>query len=524
MNQVVKKLITAGMMCAMVCALNVSAFAANTLDHFKPVRTYEHQFSDIHSWYEQDIISGYELGLFDGIGQGYFRPNSSMTVGEAVKLAACMHSIYETGQAEFQQSGTWWQVYSDYCLQKGIIAKPYEDYSNAISRGEFAMLFAAALPEKALSVLNEIPDNAIPDVKVSDAYGPAVYRLYRAGVLTGSGSDGAFKPNTNIRRGEMAAIVSRMVHVSERKTVTSGSDSHVLSGEQIYTKCAPSVFAVTIYDKSGKELGYGSGVFISAAGEAVTNWHVLDGASSAKIKAYDGKNYDVIGIYDYDAKNDLARIQIGGSGFTPMKVNTSGTQMNGATIYAIGNPKGLESTITSGIISSAHRMVNGVEFIQMSAPISSGSSGGALINAKGELIGITTAYVEDSQNLNLAIPTTKLSKLRNQTYQSVSAAIDGYIKNLVSGFQLSSYDVHLAKGDTAKVICSIPNVPRSYSVSYEVEDGGIAVECVWGKWKENDSVELTIHGVQAGETTITISFSDRGGTILGKRTIHVHVR
>lgn len=523
MNQIVKKLITAGMMCAMVYSLNVDAFAAGTLDHFKSVRTYENQFSDIQSWYERDIIFGYELGLFDGSGGEGFQPNSSVTVGEAVKLAACIHSIYETGEAEFEQSTSWWQVYSDYCMLKGIINKPYEDYSNAISRGEFATLLAAALPEHALTVLNEIPDDAIPDVKLSDPYGPAVYRLYRAGVLTGSGESGVFRPDTNIRRGEMAAIVSRMVRVSERKYVTLGSNDRVLSGEEIYAKCAPSVFLMTIYDKDGKEMGYGSGVFISKDGEAVTNWHVLDGARSAKIKTYDGKIHDVIGVYDYDVKNDLVRIKIGGNGFEPMKVNDSGEQMNGATVYAIGNPKGLESTISAGIISSAHRLMNGVEFIQISAPISSGSSGGALINTKGELIGITAAYIDNGQNLNLATPITILSKLEEKTYTSVARNAEEYIESLVSGFKLSLYDVRLAPESTMKVICTIPDVPKGYSLSYDIEDGGV-VGCSWGEWGKDDSVELRLHGIDEGETIIAINFSDRSGRVLATRTIKVQVQ
>ena len=71
----------------------------------------------------------------------------------------------------------------------------------------------------------------------------------------------------------------------------------------------------------------------------MTNWHVLDGVASAEIITNDGKTYKVLGVYNYDVENDLARIQIGGSGFTPISVDYSGSLLTGATVYAIGNPQ-----------------------------------------------------------------------------------------------------------------------------------------------------------------------------------------
>ncbi len=522
MNHWTKKCTALLLSAAMVCTMSVTAFAGS-LDHFRPIRTYEGQFTDVGSWYADYVADSFALGLLAGTSDTTFFPDSSVTVGEAVKLAACLHSIYETGAAEFTQGDPWWRVYADYCLENNLIASDFADYSNAVSRGQFAVLLAAALPDEALTVMNELSDGAIPDVRLADSCGEAVYKLYRAGVLTGSDKSGTFRPNTNLRRSEMAAIVSRMVHVTARKSVNIGQNSAALTAEQVYAKCSSAVFALTTYDKEGKAHSSGSGVFLTAAGEAVTNWHVLDGAASAKITTANGKTYNVTGVYDYDAENDLARIQVQGSGFTAMPVNSSAALLTGATVYAIGNPMGLENSISAGIISAARRVVGGVTYIQVTTPISNGSSGGALINEKGQLIGITSASVSNGQNLNLAIPIGALAQLKGETCRSVSTVVNEYIRTLAAGFKLSKSSLTLRPGEEAVITCSIPGIPSGYAVSYEVSTRSI-VQCSWGSWNENDSVDLTLTGQNLGDVTVTIKLHDRQETVLAERTIQIRVR
>ena len=525
MNRFSKKCTTLFAAAALACTLTANAWAMGSLDHFKTVSTYtDTTFSDVSGWYAGYVETCYELGLFSGTGTGRFSPDASMTAAEAVKLAACLHSIYETGSADFVQGDPWWQVYADYCLENSIMEDVFHDYSNAISRAQFAVLLAAALPDEVLSEMNAIADEAIPDVHVSDSYGPAVYKLYRAGVFTGTDSTGAFHPNTNIRRSEVAAVITRMVRVSERKSVTLGTSSgSVLTAEQVYAKCAPSVFSMITYDANGEIYSRGSGVFLSADGTAVTNWHVLDGVASAEIITNDGKTYKVLGVYDYDVENDLARIQIGGSGFTPISVDYSGSLLTGATVYAIGNPQGLENSLSAGLVSSAHRTINSVNYIQITTPISSGSSGGALINARGQLVGITTASMSNGQNLNLAIPITALTALKQESYQSVSATVSAFVKELSNSFKLSKSSVRLSPGGSTTVTCSIPGIPSGYSVSYEVSTRSI-VQCSWGEWGNDDSVALTLTGQNLGDVTVTISLHNRSDEVLAQRTIEVAVR
>ena len=105
-------------------------------------------------------------------------------------------------------------------------------------------------------------------------------------------------------------------------------------------------------------------------------------------------------------ENDLARIQIGGSGFTPISVDYSGSLLTGATVYAIGNPLGLGLAISSGIIgSTAHEQDRyALPCIVNSADISRGSSGGALMNAHGQVIGVTSGAYTYGNNMYLAVP------------------------------------------------------------------------------------------------------------------------
>ena len=182
----------------------------------------------------------------------------------------------------------------------------------------------------------------------------------------------------------------------------------VLDSEDVYAKCSSSVFYIEVYDANGAAFASGSGFFIDNSGTAVTNFHVIDGAHSAKITLKSGEVYNVKGVYDYSIENDWAVLQIDGSGFDCLTIGDKATVVGGAKVYALGCPLGLQDTFSDGMISNANRVVDGVTYIQISAPISHGSSGGALINKYGEVIGICSAGFVDGQNLNLAIPITAI--------------------------------------------------------------------------------------------------------------------
>ena len=163
----------------------------------------------------------------------------------------------------------------------------------------------------------------------------------------------------------------------------------------------------------------------------VTNYHVIEGASSALIQLADEKSvYEVEGIYHYSEENDWAVIKVKGSGFNYIPINTEEALTTGSVVYALGSPLGLQNTFSEGIISNPKRVIEGTPYIQITAPISHGSSGGALLNKYGEVIGITSAGFADAQNLNLAVPLTIVDMSKNPKITDEEIAL---IKSAQSG-------------------------------------------------------------------------------------------
>jgi len=187
-----------------------------------------------------------------------------------------------------------------------------------------------------------------------------------------------------------------------------------MTAVEISEMCAEAVFFVKIYDTYGRATKTGSGFFVGENGLAVTNEHVMNGAASASIHTIDGSTYWVEGIYDMDEGIDLCYFQVDGSHTYPyLKTGDSRNLKSGQNVFAIGSPEGLDNTISDGIISNRARTVEGytVPLIQISVPISHGSSGGALLNDRGEVIGVTSAGYIEGQLLNFAVPIHYLSEL-----------------------------------------------------------------------------------------------------------------
>lgn len=182
------------------------------------------RFIDVASadWFASSVADAYELGLMTGISDTEFDSLGNVTLAQAITMAARIHCIYQTGAESFIQSGTWYQVYLDYAYKNGIISETMykSNVNKEATRAQFAEIFANALPADGLISINKVQDGAIPDVPADAAIAPAVYKLYRAGILTGSDQQGTFHPQNFITRAEAAAIVSRMGDSSARKGVT----------------------------------------------------------------------------------------------------------------------------------------------------------------------------------------------------------------------------------------------------------------------------------------------------------------
>jgi len=177
-------------------------------------------------------------------------------------------------------------------------------------------------------------------------------------------------------------------------------------------RIAPSTVIVFTYDDKGEFLQLGSGFFISQSGDIITNYHVLQRASSAEIKTSDGKTYPITYIVAEDEQNDIIRlsVDIPSKYVRPLSLSKTIPEV-GERIIVYGSPLGLEKTVSDGIVSAIREVPAYGKVIQITAPVSLGSSGSPVLNMNGEVIGIATFQMIEGQNLNFAIPSEKIKNL-----------------------------------------------------------------------------------------------------------------
>ncbi len=189
------------------------------------------------------------------------------------------------------------------------------------------------------------------------------------------------------------------------------SSEQTVSKKDIITK-QDSVLLVKCYDRYNRLIATGSGFVLTYDGIVATNYHVIQKAYSITVVAADETTtYKINGVVSYDADRDIALLQATGMyGIEPVVLGDSTTADIGDDVIAIGSPYGLQNSISDGIISGL-RKFDGYNFIQTTAALSSGSSGGALFNMSGEVIGITSSKIADGENLNFAIPVNDLKEI-----------------------------------------------------------------------------------------------------------------
>jgi len=174
----------------------------------------------------------------------------------------------------------------------------------------------------------------------------------------------------------------------------------------------PSTVIIFAYDEKGEFLKLGSGFFISQNGDVITNYHVIQGASSAEIKTSDRKTYLITHIVAEDKKSDLLclSVNIPSSSVYPLSLSKTIPEV-GERIIVYGSPLGLENTVSDGIVSAIRDIPDYGRIIQITAPISPGSSGSPVLNMQGEVIGIASFQIVEGQNLNFAIPSERITSL-----------------------------------------------------------------------------------------------------------------
>lgn len=199
---------------ASLCILSTSCAAAP----FEAKNTFvEGQFSDVsmNEWYYGDVAEAYELGFMNGVGDGQFSPEGTMTVAEAITLASRVSAIYHGESISTVDTGEWYTSYVQYAQNRGLIQKEqFDSYERPVKRYEMAELFYASVPEDYLTAVNAVED--IPDVAGTASYRTALLTLYQAGVVMGNDAYGSFLPMRELTRAEAAAIIGRVARPEKR--------------------------------------------------------------------------------------------------------------------------------------------------------------------------------------------------------------------------------------------------------------------------------------------------------------------
>jgi hypothetical protein len=212
---------TAFSVSAAAYSMQAQTFAAtSSMSNFMVRASYgTNTFTDVASkeWYASSVKKAFELGIMNGKGAGIFEPTGNIRVSEAIKMACVVHNIYNGSTTVFTQDAQpWYQPYVDYAKANGILGNvAIGDYNAYISRQVMSYYFSRALPESELAAINTV--EMLPDVDQAKNVGSAIFRLYRAGVLTGNDSYGTFEPDSAITRAQAAAIITRLVVPTERK-------------------------------------------------------------------------------------------------------------------------------------------------------------------------------------------------------------------------------------------------------------------------------------------------------------------
>lgn len=209
------------------------------------------------------------------------------------------------------------------------------------------------------------------------------------------------KRTTKTWLGTLCAVVFALVPVDAADAQTA---------QAIAQKAFGSTVLLVMEDANGQPISLGSGFFVGA-GEIASNLHVVEGAASGYAKLVGKKKkHDLEGITAVDTNRDLVVLKIVDTGSKVLTLGNSDDVQVGEPVYAVGNPQGLEGTFSQGVVSGI-REVGTDKLLQITAPISPGSSGGPVINSIGEVIGVSVATFRGGQNLNFAIPSNYLKLL-----------------------------------------------------------------------------------------------------------------
>jgi S1-C subfamily serine protease len=191
-----------------------------------------------------------------------------------------------------------------------------------------------------------------------------------------------------------------------------------LTTVQIAKSVSPTVVVIQGKTDSGDVLG--SGFIVSKDGKIVTNLHVIRDMIAASVQMANGEIFDSVSVLAVDERRDLAVLQIAGFDLPVLELGNSDELTVGEPLVAVGSPRGLEGTVTAGILSSIRDSGDGFKVLQTDAAVNPGNSGGPLVNGRGQAIGVVSSKLRSAENLNFAVPINYVRGLLNALHGSVT--------------------------------------------------------------------------------------------------------
>lgn len=190
------------------------------------------------------------------------------------------------------------------------------------------------------------------------------------------------------------------------------------SVSNVVSKTSDAVVLIVTSDSAGKELSLGSGFIVSGDGKIVTNYHVVKGAHAAIARLSNGASFAVEGLLAADSGKDLAVLKVAGRNLPHLDLVDSADLLIGDHVVAIGSPLGLEGSVSDGIVSAIRDQGIDKKWIQTTAPVSHGNSGGPLLDMKGNVVGVITwgVNLDLGQNLNFALPSEAVRAVLTKTH------------------------------------------------------------------------------------------------------------
>ena len=477
------------------------------------------------------------LGLFQGTEKG-FEPERTATRAEAAVMLLRLlgleqeaEAAYSAGAAECPfTDGGWAAVWLGFAAREGLVRGRTDSYfgrDEAVSAQDYATMTLRALG------YTEGTDFTWSDaLSFSDSIGLTHGEYAAGGAFLREDlaliSYTALTLHPNGAADRLIDLLYRRGAVSADKLMQTRLANAVNSGKRAYTAAelhemsASAVLYIEVYDKpedlqSGNYSGTGSAFLISPDGLAVMCYHILEDTSYARATTSDSRVFNVEEVLYYHTEQDIAVVRLSKKDtagntvrfFPWLALGDSDALSNGDPVYTISNPLGMIDCISDGLVSNRSRTVDDPAYpcIQITAPISSGSSGGPLLNAYGEVIGVLFASFNKGENMNLAVPINALRDVdltaKGISVSAVREAVNA--KRASASLFASETELTVKVGETKDVVIST-DCPGQLGARFNVDKKTVA-DCLWGDFVNKQSCVLKVTGYDPGTATVTVSFA-----------------